>query len=211
MQQNHTDVKNKFYPVSAPATTLQSILRVLWKIVYFFFFQLNQWFWKHLLIHIISLYKILLYYYCCTQIKVLIWSIEPISSIPAFVYSQVTLHGWVNSSLLWLPRKLNMKQELRADALLGYNPQDMWVRDKFEQERWGVMPSEGSLWATLNAETSAGLCEEPTGFPNSHWRKEGERKFIRWFLSISCLLSIKVHLTGSSSPLNFPGCISQIV
>ena len=40
VQQNHTDVKNKFYPVSALATTLQSILRVLWKIVYFFFSNL---------------------------------------------------------------------------------------------------------------------------------------------------------------------------
>ena len=36
--QNHTDVvKNKFYPVSALATTLQSILQVLWTLVYFFF------------------------------------------------------------------------------------------------------------------------------------------------------------------------------
>ena len=45
MQQNHTDVvKNKFYPVSALAATLQNILQVLWTLVcfFFFFFQLSD-------------------------------------------------------------------------------------------------------------------------------------------------------------------------
>ena len=69
MQQNHTDVvKNKFYPVSALAATLQNILQVLWTLVcFFFFFFSNLVILKTSMMHIISsFYKVLLYYYRCT-------------------------------------------------------------------------------------------------------------------------------------------------
>lgn len=178
----------------------------------FFFFQLNQWFWKHLLIHIISsFYKILLYYYCCTQIKVLIWSIEPISSIPAFVYSQATLHGWVNSSLLWLPRKLNMKQELRADALLGVQPQDVWVRDKFEQERWGGNAkwgvTVGHPWMLRHL---LGYVKNPLGSRTAIGGKKEKGNLLdgSFPYRVSCpskFTLLEVH------PPELPGCISQIV